>query len=44
MGVDEFEKDSFCNPVNNAPSRKEWNKILICTIKRANLLNIELYQ
>jgi hypothetical protein len=44
MDVDEFEKDSYCNPLEEAPSRSDWNNILTCTFEKANLLNIELYK
>lgn len=44
MGLDEFEKDNLCNPIKKPPTSKEWNEILVCTMKRANLLSIEIYQ
>jgi hypothetical protein len=42
MGIDEMEKDNLCNPLEKPPASKEWNRILLCTIKRVKLLDIEL--
>jgi predicted nuclease with TOPRIM domain len=44
MGIDEFEKDNLCNTLEKPPSSTEWNKILVCTMKRADLLKITLFQ
>jgi hypothetical protein len=40
MGDDEFEKDNLCNPLNTPLNSKEWNRVLLCTVERANLLGI----
>ena len=42
MKVNEFEKDNLCNPLQKAPSSREWNEILVCTMERADLLQIEV--
>ena len=44
MGIDEFKKDNFCNNLEKPPSSMEWNKILVCTMERADLLKIIFYQ
>lgn len=44
MGINEFEKDNLCNPLEKSPSSTEWNKILVCTMERAGLLKIRFYQ
>ena len=42
MGIDEMEKDNLCNPLEKPPTSKEWNRILLCTMERVKLLDIEL--
>jgi hypothetical protein len=39
---DDYEKYNLCNPLDKPPSSKDWNKILLCTVERANTLKIKL--
>jgi hypothetical protein len=42
MGIDEVEKDNFCNPLLKPPSDIDRNDILICVMDRATSLNIKI--
>ena len=42
MKINEMEKDNLCHPLEQPPTSKQWNQILVCSVERANLLEIEL--
>lgn len=44
MGIDEFEKDNLCNPLQKKPKQKHWNKILACTLKRTKDGSVEIHE
>jgi len=41
-GNADYEKYNLCNALDKPPSSKDWNKILLCTVERANILEIKL--
>ena len=44
MGLNEYIKYSYCNPIQKTPTKYEWNNIFTCTVERSQLLGVKLYR
>lgn len=43
MGIDEWEKDNLCHPLERVPTKTNWNNILFCTSERVKSLQVEVF-